>query len=106
MTPQSNPTDERLIVASELACGLLTSTIEQCERENLIGGRSRELVAVSAWSLVHGLSALWLSGRLSERIAEADVERLARQISQLFVDSVLTPDQQSNADQQMSLRKR
>jgi len=26
-----------------------------------------ELVAVSAWSVVHGLSALWISGRLAER---------------------------------------
>jgi len=85
-----NPSDERFIAATELAYGLLTSTIEQCARENRIGGRSRELVAVSAWSLVHGLSALWLSGRLSERIAEPDVERLARQVSELFVESVLT----------------
>ncbi len=83
--------DERLIAASEAAYALLTSTIEQCRRENRLGGRESELVAVSAWSLVHGLSALWLSGRLSERIVESDVDRLAARISRLFVECVLTP---------------
>jgi Tetracyclin repressor-like, C-terminal domain len=83
--------DARFVNASEVAYALLTSTIEQCRRENRLGGREPELVAVSAWSLVHGLSALWLSGRLSERIVESDVERLAARISQLFVESVLIP---------------
>jgi AcrR family transcriptional regulator len=86
-----HPEDERFVAASEVAYALLTSTIEQCRLEDRLGGREPELVAVSAWSLVHGLSALWLSGRLSERIVETDVDRLAARISQLFVDSVLTP---------------
>lgn len=86
-----HPEDERFVVASEVAYALLTSTIEQCRLENRLGGREPELIAVSAWSLVHGLSALWLSGRLSERIVETDVDRLAARISQLFVETVLTP---------------
>jgi hypothetical protein len=32
-----------------------------------------------------------LSGRLSERIGESDVERLAARVSHLFVETVLTP---------------
>ena len=51
-----------------------------------------ELVAVSAWSLVHGLSALWISGRLSERISEQNPERLAAAVSDLFVEAVLPED--------------
>lgn len=86
-----HPEDERFVAASEAAYRLLTSTIEQCRRENRLGGREPELVAVSAWSLVHGLSALWLSGRLSERIDESDVERLAARVSHLFIETVLTP---------------
>jgi AcrR family transcriptional regulator len=86
-----HPDDEPFVAASEAAYGLLTSTIEQCRREDRLGGREPELVAVSAWSLVHGLSALWLSGRLSERIHESDVERLAARVSHLFVETVLTP---------------
>jgi AcrR family transcriptional regulator len=86
-----HPDEERFVAASEAAYRLLTSTIEQCRREDRLGGREPELVAVSAWSLVHGLSGLWLSGRLSERIREPDVERLAARVSHLFVETVLTP---------------
>jgi AcrR family transcriptional regulator len=85
-----HPQDPRFVAASEVAYGLLTSTIEQCRLEGRLGGRDPELVAVSAWSLVHGLSALWLSGRLSERIAESDIDRLAQRASRLFVDAVLS----------------
>jgi hypothetical protein len=47
--------------------------------------------AVSAWSLVHGLSALWISGRLADRITEQDPQRLAAAVSDLFVQAVLPP---------------
>lgn len=83
------PSDARFIAASETAYGFLTATIAQCEREGRLGGRDPEVVAVSAWSMVHGLSALWLSGRLSERITETDPDRLAANVSRLFVESVL-----------------
>jgi hypothetical protein len=36
-----------------------------------------------------GLSALWISGRLVERITEQDPERLAAAVSGLFVEAVL-----------------
>jgi hypothetical protein len=39
--------------------------------------------------MVHGLSALWISGRLAERITEQDPQRLAASVSDLFVDAVL-----------------
>ncbi len=86
-----HPEDPRFIGVSEMAYGLLTSTIEQCRREGRLAGRDPETVGVSAWALVHGLSALWLSGRLSERIAESDIERLSARVSNLFVETVLTP---------------
>lgn len=77
--------------ASEAAYGLLTATIERCQAAGRLHGRSPEVVAVSAWSLVHGFSALWLSGRLSERIAEQDPQRLAAAVADLFVEAVLPP---------------
>jgi hypothetical protein len=40
---------------------------------------------------VHGPSALWISGRLPEHIAEQDPRRLAAAVSDLFVDAVLPP---------------
>jgi AcrR family transcriptional regulator len=86
-----NPGDAEFTAASEAAYGLLTATIERCRAAGRLHGRSPELVAVSAWSLVHGLSALWISGRLSERIAEQDPQRLAAAVSDLFVAAVLPP---------------
>jgi hypothetical protein len=44
---------------------------------------------MAAWSLVHGLPGLWISGRLSDRISEKDPHALAAQVSGLFVDAVL-----------------
>ena len=45
--------------------------------------------------MVHGLSALWLSGRLAERITEQDPQRLAGAVSDLFVDAVLPPPERT-----------
>jgi hypothetical protein len=39
--------------------------------------------------MAHGLSALWISGRLSERITEQDPQRLPTAVSDLFVEAVL-----------------
>ncbi len=81
--------DPRLHAASETAYAVLTSAIGRCAEEGRLHGRSPEVVAVAAWSMVHGLSALWLSGRLAERITEQDPHRLAAAVSSLFVESIL-----------------
>ncbi|HEY6275094.1 MAG TPA: TetR/AcrR family transcriptional regulator [Streptosporangiaceae bacterium] len=86
-----DPGNAEFTAASEAAYGLLTATVERCRAAGRLHGRSPEVVAVSAWSLVHGLSALWISGRLSERIAEQDPRRLAAAVSDLFVEAVLPP---------------
>jgi AcrR family transcriptional regulator len=83
------PADPAFTMASEQAYGLLAATIERCRREGRLHGRSAEVVAVSAWSLVHGLSALWISGRLARRIDEQDPERLAADVTGLFVQAIL-----------------
>ncbi|MGH3396884.1 MAG: TetR/AcrR family transcriptional regulator [Streptosporangiaceae bacterium] len=87
-----NRDDPRFTAASETAYGLLLATIERCRAEGRLHGRPPELVAVSAWSMVHGLSALWISGRLAERIIEQDPRRLAAAVSDLFAEAVL-PEQ-------------
>jgi len=86
-----NPGNAGLVAASEAAYGLLTATVERCRAAGRLHGRSPEVVAVSAWSLVHGLSALWISGGLSERITEQDPQRLAAAVSDLFAETVLPP---------------
>jgi AcrR family transcriptional regulator len=84
-----DPANVDFAAASEAAYSLLTAVIERCRSAGRLHGRSPEVVAVSAWSLVHGLSALWISGRLSERITEQDPQRLAAAVSALFVETVL-----------------
>jgi AcrR family transcriptional regulator len=92
-----NPANNEFAAASEMAYELLTATIERCRAAGRLQGRSPEVVAVSAWSLVHGLSALWISGRLSERITEQDPQRLAGAVSDLFVSTVLPPQSARSA---------
>ena len=101
-----NADDPEFVAASEAAYGLLTATIERCRAAGRLHGRSPEVVAVSAWSLVHGLSALWLSGRLAERTTEQDPERLAAAVSDLFVDAVLPPPPESTAGKAADLASR
>jgi AcrR family transcriptional regulator len=84
-----NADDPDFSAASEGAYSLLVSTVARCEAEGFLGSNDPEVVAVSAWSMVHGLSALWISGRLGERIREKDPNRLADRVSRLFVDAVL-----------------
>jgi AcrR family transcriptional regulator len=93
-----NPGNAEFAAASEAAYGLLTATVERCRVAGRLHGRSPEVVAVSAWSLVHGLSALWISGRLPERIAEQDPQQLAAAVSDLFVQSVLPPPAAAGTD--------
>jgi hypothetical protein len=83
------PDDAEFAAASEAAYGLLTATVDRCRTDGRLHGCSPEVVVVSAWSLVHGLAALWISGRLPERIAEQDPQRLAAAVSDLFVRAVL-----------------
>ena len=84
-----NADDPDFVAASDGAYTLLVNTIERCQSEGFLGSKDPEVVAVSAWSMVHGLAALWISGRLADRIHETDPSRLAEHVSRLYVDSVL-----------------
>jgi len=86
-----NPADAEFAEASDATYGLLTAAIERCRAAGRLHGRPAEIVAVSAWSLMHGLAALWLSGRLPERTGERDPRPLAAAVSGLFVEAVLPP---------------
>ena len=91
-----NADDPDFTAASEGAYSLLVSTITRCQSEGFLGRNDPEVVAVSAWSMVHGLAALWISGRLGERIREKDPIRLADRVSRLYVDSVLRATKSEN----------
>jgi hypothetical protein len=54
-----------------------------------LAGRSPEIVAIAAWSMVHGLAALWTGGRLQGRLSLDDPDAIAAEVSRLFVERVL-----------------
>ena len=81
--------DEAFVAAGEAAYGLLSATVAACEEAGLLAGRSPEIVAVAAWSIVHGLAALWIGGRLQGRLSLDDPNAAAAEVSRLFVESVL-----------------
>jgi AcrR family transcriptional regulator len=78
-----------LLVAREAAFGVLLSTMHRCAREGFLDGLDVDLASAFAWATMHGVAALWLSGRLKERMRERNPDRAAQLISRLFVDSVL-----------------
>jgi AcrR family transcriptional regulator len=82
--------DPGFLRATDAAYGLLAATVQRIQAESGLQGRDPELISTAAWSLVHGMSALWLSGRLSERISETDPDRLAGAVSKLFVESFIS----------------
>lgn len=86
---QLNRHDPHFVEARDAAYSLLTRAITRCHEEGYIGTADVRVVAAAAWSLAHGLSALWISGRLGERIGATDPNDVAAKVTRLFVDSVL-----------------
>jgi AcrR family transcriptional regulator len=82
-------TAPELVAATDAAFELLEATIERCRLEGSLSDRDSVLVVVAAWSLVHGLACLWISGRLADRVGASDSDQLAAAVSELFVQSVL-----------------
>jgi AcrR family transcriptional regulator len=84
-------TSPALTQVTDATYALLGDTIRRCGEEGALGGRDSALVAISAWSLVHGLASLWISGWLEGRAPSADPEELGAAVASLFVEAVLTP---------------
>jgi AcrR family transcriptional regulator len=80
-----------LAAAGDRTFTLLVQAIEECQAAGRVrGGDPREL-AVAAWSIVHGLAALLVDGKLKDHAATApDAEQLAHTITDLFMMG-LTP---------------
>jgi AcrR family transcriptional regulator len=81
--------DAALTNATQSAYALLTSTVEQCAREGALTGRDPAVVAIAAWSMVHGLASLWTSGWLAGRSPVDDPNQLAALVGDLFVDAIV-----------------
>jgi AcrR family transcriptional regulator len=87
--------DPAYITASNRCFGPLIDIVRRAEHEGYLS-EDPMLVAASAWSIVHGLAALWLSGRIQARTGVADSDGIAADVARLFVASVMKPQQGSD----------
>jgi AcrR family transcriptional regulator len=80
--------DPAYIAASNRCFGPLVDIVRRAEHEGYLADDPM-LVAASAWSIVHGLAALWLSGRIQARTGAADPDAIVKDVTRLFVASVM-----------------
>jgi AcrR family transcriptional regulator len=82
--------DADLVRASDRAYDALIATTRGAAAQGLLDA-DPTVTAAAAWSLVHGLSTLWLSGRLQPRTGVTDPHQLADAVTHLFVTAVMSP---------------
>jgi AcrR family transcriptional regulator len=81
--------DPDLVRASDRAYDALIATTRGAAAQGLLAA-DPTVAAAAAWSLVHGLSTLWLSGRLQPRTGAIDPHQLADAVTHLFVTAVMS----------------
>jgi AcrR family transcriptional regulator len=75
-----------LKAAGERTFTLLVQAITECQAVGQVRNGAPEELAVAAWSIVHGLAALLVDGKLKDHAATAPAaERLAHAITDLFM---------------------
>lgn len=85
------PGDRELTAARKAVYELLTESIGRARQAGRLPGHSPELVAISAWSLVHGLAALLISGRIPGRAGQHDTQQIAAAVTNLFTQALMPP---------------
>lgn len=74
--------NEGYVGAGETAWTFLEDTIQRCVDEGFAPADAARTYTVIAWSMVHGLSALWNSGRVRSRFAALDLETLNSDVNE------------------------
>jgi AcrR family transcriptional regulator len=75
-----------LKAAGERTFTLLVQAITECQAVGQVRGGAPEELAVAAWSIVHGLAALLVDGKLKDHAATApEAVRLAHAITDCFM---------------------
>ena len=78
-----------LKVAADRAFGLLVSAISDGQRAGQTRDGDPEELAVSAWALVHGLSALIIDGQLRRRVRnDREARLLATRVTKMLEDGL------------------
>jgi AcrR family transcriptional regulator len=83
-----NESDPEYVRATNRCYGPLMEVVTKGSAQGSLSADAK-LVATAAWSLVHGLASLLLSGRIQARTGDTDPEALTRAVTELFVDRML-----------------
>jgi AcrR family transcriptional regulator len=80
--------DPELVAAGDTTFELLLGSVRDIQSEGWAAGRDPQAVAYLAWSVVHGLAALWLGGSLQR--GQRSFDEIAGEVGALL-GSVLSP---------------
>jgi AcrR family transcriptional regulator len=81
-----------LEAAAAHAFGLLVTSIAEAQRAGQVRTGNPEDLAVSAWALVHGLSALLIDGQLKHHVStRRDAEKLAARVAKILQTGLAAP---------------
>jgi AcrR family transcriptional regulator len=80
--------DPELVAAGDRTFELLLGSVRDIQSEGWAAGRDPQAVAYLAWSVVHGLAALWLGGSLQR--GQRSFDEIAGEVGALL-GSVLSP---------------
>jgi AcrR family transcriptional regulator len=70
-----------LATAAQAAFGLLVEALARCQQAGLAQPGDPKVLALPAWAIVHGLSALMVEGHLPGRESPADAQELAHAVT-------------------------
>ncbi|MFI7677594.1 TetR/AcrR family transcriptional regulator [Actinophytocola sp. NPDC049390] len=74
--------------AADEAFTALTDTVAACMAAGVLRQADEDVLALTLWSLVHGLASLWLDGHLAHHTG--DPEELTRQVARLVAGFMTT----------------
>ena len=80
--------DPELVAAGDTTFELLLGSVRDIQSEGWAAGRDPQAVAYLAWSVVHGLAALWLGGSLQR--GQRSFDEIAGEVGALL-GSALSP---------------
>jgi AcrR family transcriptional regulator len=85
------PGDRELTAARKAVYDLLTEAIDRAHQAGRLPEHSADLVAISAWSLVHGLATLLITGRIPDQAGPRDPQQIAVAVTTLFTRALMPP---------------
>ncbi len=88
-TERLDTADPALEAALARPRALLLNAVRGCAEAGLLPPSEVETVAIAAWSLTHGLAALWSAGRLGRHWGQPELKDLSRRVTDLFVAGVM-----------------